>query len=73
MKLENEMPRVAIVIDDRKLPVFDRHLTEAGYTFERLSAVIKGTITLAVTCDSIGGLEQVVRAANTEARNMQLH
>lgn len=62
------MLKAAIAIDDWKLPIFERHLSKAGYTFEQLPGVTGDSLFLMVNSLSFKDLEKVVRAANTEAR-----
>jgi len=59
--------KAAIAIDDWKLPIFDRHLSVAGYVFERGPGVTDDTLLLTVVTDDAAALEKVVRAANVEA------
>ena len=59
--------KAAIVIDDWKLPVFERHLKQAGHNYEKRPGVTKDTLTLTVETADVSALEFVVRAANTEA------
>jgi len=59
--------KAGIVIDDWKLPIFARHLSQAGYSYEKRPGVTKDTLLLTVETDGARTLETVVRAANTEA------
>jgi len=59
--------KAAIFIDDWKLPIFERSLTHAGYTYEVAEGRLPLGLVLTVTTDDIKSLETVVRAANTEA------
>lgn len=59
--------KAAICIDDWKLPIFERHLKNSGYTHEEHPGVTADTLTLTVVTDDAKALEKVVRAANTEA------
>jgi len=61
------MLKAGIAIDDWKLPIFKRHLSEAGYQFEQHPGVTKDTLTLTVFATSIDELGEIVLAANTEA------
>ena len=61
------MMKAAIVLDDWKLSIFERHLTEAGYTFEKFPGVTNNTLTLKVPTLSVSELGEVVKVANTEA------
>lgn len=66
------MLKAAIAIDDWKLPIFERHLSDAGYKFERVPGLTNNTLILSVMTLSVKELEVVVRAANTEARKGKL-
>lgn len=57
----------AIAIDEWKLPIFDRHLTQAGFQFEKVGALTAGTLTLKVTTINLEALGAAVKAANAEA------
>jgi hypothetical protein len=62
--------KAGIAIDNWKLPIFDRHLTQAGYTYKKGPGLTKCTMFLQVKTDDPKALEIVVRAANTEAATM---
>ena len=59
--------RVAIAIDDWKLPLFERHLTQSGYAFKNAGALTPGTLILTVETTNGAALAIVVKAANDEA------
>ena len=60
--------KAAIVIDNWKLPIFERHLEEAGYFYTQGNGLTEDTLNLYVlTNDDPRKLEVVVRAANDEA------
>ncbi|HAM42111.1 MAG TPA: hypothetical protein DCS42_06925 [Nitrospiraceae bacterium] len=59
--------KAAIAIDDWKLPIFDRHLSKAGHTYEMGPGVTEDTLLLTVESNDMAALEIVVRSANTEA------
>jgi hypothetical protein len=60
-----------IVIDAWKLPIFDRHLSDAGYTYTKHPGPSLGftadTLLLKVACESAVALEPIVRSANAAA------
>lgn len=62
------MKKIGIAIDDWKLSIFERHLKQAGYSFEQGGGVASNTLMLYVYTENPEALEIVVRAANTEAR-----
>lgn len=59
--------KAAIAIDDWKLPIFVRHLTQAGYAFDEGNGLTADTMFLYVVTSNSTALEIVVRAANDEA------
>ena len=59
--------KAGIAIDDWKLSIFDRHLSQAGYSYEKGPGVTSDTLFLTVTTDDAAALEKVVRSANIEA------
>lgn len=61
------MKKAAIAIDDWKLPIFERHLQQAGYTFTNAGGLTPKTLILTVRTDNLAALAEVVKAANTEA------
>lgn len=61
------MARAAIAIDAWKLSIFERHLSQSGYTYEQGDGVTEDTLILYVTTDNPVALEVVLRAANEEA------
>jgi len=66
------MPKAAIAIDDWKLPIFERHLTVAGYEWEQYPGLTENTLTLTVTTPCLNALAVVVREANTEAATRRM-
>lgn len=61
------MIKAGIAIDNWKLPIFERHLTEAGYSFEQCPGATPDMLFLRVDTISVEELGVVVRAANNEA------
>lgn len=66
------MLRAAIGIDDWKLPIFERYLSEAGFTYEQGAGVTADTLMLYVETDDLNRLAQVVKTANTAAARRKL-
>lgn len=58
--------KAGVAIDDWKLPIFTRHLTQAGYTFKNTGELIEGTLLLQVETTNPIALQEVLRSANTE-------
>lgn len=61
--------KVGIALDGWKFPIFERRLTEGGFTFDRTHKLMEGTVFLMVptTPELLHKLADVVRAANDEA------
>lgn len=62
--------KAAIVIDSFKLSIFERHLTQGGYTFVKSLGISPDTLILTVTTENTDALQVVVTAANTESANI---
>jgi hypothetical protein len=60
------MKTAGIVIDEWKLPIFKRHLKQAGYAFKNAGAMA-GSLVLRVDTKNLVALAEVVKAANEEA------
>ena len=56
-----------IAIDSWKLPIFERHLKQAGYAFTNAGELTKGCLILTVHTTNLEALAEVVKRANTEA------
>lgn len=56
-----------IVLDEWKLPIFERHLKQAGYEFKNAGPLGYGTLVLRVDTINLAALGVVVKAANDEA------
>lgn len=61
------MQKAAIVIDLWKLPIFERHLSQAGYAYESRPGISAETWLMTVKTTNLEALGVVVNAANTEA------
>lgn len=61
------MAKAAIAIDSWKFPIFERHLKQSGYKFEKVQGVTRGTMILTVNTENIEAMGEVVKAANNEA------
>lgn len=59
--------RAAIAIESWKLAIFNRHLTQAGYTYEIDAGPTEDSIFLTVETENRRALTGVVQAANNEA------
>lgn len=58
--------RVGITVADDHAPVFERHLSQAGYAFERGRHLAEGVGLLLVRTDNAEALRAVVQAACDE-------
>ena len=63
------MKTAAVVIDDWKFPIFEKHLNAAGYAYEKQPGVTKSTLTLHVKYEWVADLKSIIEAANTECAN----
>jgi hypothetical protein len=59
--------KAGIAIDTWKPSIFERHLTQAGYSFTNSGQLTKDCTILQVTTNNVIALQEVVKAANTEA------
>lgn len=65
--------KAGIAIDAWKLPIFERRLKQAGYSFENAGALTAGCLILTVITDNAVALGEVVKAANSEAAQTGQH
>lgn len=63
------MNTAAVVIEPWKLPIFSRHLREAGYSYDTAPGIAAGTITLKVAFSGVKELRAVILAAQRECRD----
>ncbi|MGV0961868.1 MAG: hypothetical protein ACOYB1_18740 [Limnohabitans sp.] len=63
------MSNAEVLIDDWKLPVFKKHLDNAGYAYTEHPGLVKGTLTLKVKYEWVSELKPIIEAANKESRN----
>ena len=59
--------KIGIAVDPWKQPIFERHLSQAGYQFTNAGLLTPEVLVLTVTTDNAEALAGVVKAANTEA------
>ncbi len=59
--------KIAIAIDDWKLPIFERSLIQAGYEFKNSGLLTAHCLILSVETENVESLAGVIKAANTEA------
>ena len=65
---DRTLKKSAIVIDNWKLPIFQRHLEQSGYSYKSDSGITPNTLTLFVFTTNLDALSTVLGAANKEAK-----
>lgn len=60
--------KAGIALEDWKLPVFRRRLTEAGYEYVDAGALTPGTTILTVETNNMLALKTVLEACQAECR-----
>lgn len=65
--------KAAICIDDWKLSIFDKHLREAGFSYENKGHLVSGALILHVEAESANQLRPVVVAAERECKGCKDH
>lgn len=63
--------KAGIVVDDWKLPVFRRRLTEAGYEYTEAGGLTHDTTVLTVVTSDMLALKKVVEACQAECRKVR--
>ena len=63
------MKTAAVAIDNWKLPIFKRHLDEAGFKYEGPIQFTVYTMILKVKCEWAADLHPIIKAANEECAN----
>lgn len=63
--------KAGIALDDWKLPVFRRRLTEAGYAYRDAGALTDATTLLTIQIDNLLKLKGVIEACEAECRKMK--
>lgn len=59
--------RAGIVVDAWKLPIFKRHLDEAGFVFVNNGEITTRVLTLTIETMDLDGLARVLKAAALDA------
>ena len=65
------MKKAAVVLDDYKLPVFERILKEEGYEYTNVGKWPKGCITLKVLTRTVAELVPIIKRCNEEGRKLK--
>ena len=60
--------KAAIAVDDWKLPIFRKRLTEAGYSYQDAGAFTGDTTILTVETNDLLKLKKVIELCQSEAR-----
>lgn len=63
--------KAGIVLDKWKLPVFQKRLTEAGFSFEELGQLTPGTFTLTVETENAAYLQTVIEQCQAECQKQK--
>ncbi|MGZ5799006.1 MAG: hypothetical protein ACXWJZ_00060 [Burkholderiaceae bacterium] len=63
------MKIAAIVIDNWKLPIFQKKLDAGNYTYRKCDGVTEDTLTLQVNYEWLDDLERIVKEAHHECAN----
>lgn len=63
--------KAGIALDDWKLPVFRKRLTEAGYEYKDAGGLTANTTVLTVETDDILKLKTVLEQCQRECRDMK--
>lgn len=67
------MKKAGVVIDAWKLPIFKKHLDEAGYNYQQFNGPTKGVITLQVEYVFVKDVQPIIEAANSECAKEKHH
>jgi hypothetical protein len=67
------MKTAAVIIDKWKLPIFDKHLEDAGYTYTTGASITPNTLTLHVNYEWVAELQPIIQAANDECSSRNPH
>ena len=68
-----KMIKCGIAIDDWKLEIFEKHLTEAGYTFVKAAGLAPNVSILSVETGTPIELQKLLTVANSECAKMKMH
>lgn len=60
------MKTAAVIIEKWKLPIFSRHLKEAGYSYDTCPGPTDDTHTLKVPYEWVAKLQPIIEAAQAE-------
>lgn len=64
---DQQTKKAAVALDSWKLPIFERHLRAAGYTWGSAGALTDNSLVLTIQTTNLQALAQVVLKANQEA------
>lgn len=65
------MKTAAVVIDKWKLPIFSKHLKEAGYSYDTAPGLTADTHTLKVQYEWVAKLQPIIEAAQKECAGLK--
>ena len=67
------MKKAGIMLDDWKLPIFEKALDEAGFEYEQSPGITEYTLLLTVETDDLHALSEVVKKTNDEAARSKMN
>jgi len=71
------MKNGAVILDEWELPIFEKHLKEAGFSYTVGPVItwgpLKDTLTVKVDYESVDDLQPVIEKANKEAALKRAH
>lgn len=62
--------KVGVAVDDWKLPIFRKRLSEAGYAYEDGGTLVGETTLLTVETDNMLALKKVIEICQVECRRL---
>lgn len=70
---KSRLAKVAIVIDNWKLPIIKKELENAGFKFKKKPGITKDNVTLIVKTDDIRSLQETMKAAEIKVNNSKMN
>ncbi len=67
------MQKAGIILDDWKLPIFEKALDDAGFEYEQSPGITEGTLLITVETDDLHALGLVVQKTNDEAAKSKMN
>lgn len=60
------MKTAAVIIEKWKLQIFEKHLNEAGYSYEQKPGITADTLILSVSYEWVAELQPIIESAQKE-------